>query len=59
VDGGEGTLRIRIEADDIGDEHVAEIMTRARDRIAAAGGSATAETTAGRTTLTAEFPCAS
>jgi signal transduction histidine kinase len=59
VDSDGGTLRIRIEADDIGDEHVAEIMTRARDRIAAAGGSATAETTAGRTTLTAEFPCAS
>jgi signal transduction histidine kinase len=59
VDGDEGTLRIRIEAGDIGNEHVAEIMTRARDRIAAAGGSATAETTAGRATLTAEFPCAS
>jgi signal transduction histidine kinase len=62
VDGGEGTLRVRIEADGIDGRHVAEIMTRASDRIAAAGGSASAETTgaaAARTTITAEFPCAS
>jgi signal transduction histidine kinase len=62
VDGDEGTLRIRIEADGIDGRHVAEIMTRAGDRIAAAGGSATVETTgtaAARTTITAVFPCAS
>jgi hypothetical protein len=37
-------------------------MTRASDRIAAAGGSAAVETTGtapARTTITAEFPCAS
>jgi signal transduction histidine kinase len=62
VDGDEGTLRIRIEADGIDGTHLAEIMTRASDRIAAAGGSAiveTTETAAARTTITAEFPCAS
>jgi hypothetical protein len=57
-------LRIRIEADGIGDEQAAEIMARASDRIAAASGSATVETTpagmgAARTTIMAEFPCAS
>ena len=64
VDGDEAMLRIRIEADGIGDERAAEIMARASDRIAAASGSATVETTtagmaAARTTITAEFPCAS
>ena len=64
VDGDEAMLRVRIEADDIGDERAAEIMARASDRIAAASGSATAETApagmgAVRTTITAEFPCAS
>ena len=60
----EAVLRIRIEADGIGDEQAAEIMARASDRIAAASGSATVETTtagmaAARTMITAEFPCAS
>jgi signal transduction histidine kinase len=59
VDGGEAVLRVRIEADAIGDRHAAEIMTRASDRIAAASGSATVETTGGQTTITAEFPCVS
>jgi signal transduction histidine kinase len=64
VDGDEAVLRIRIEADGIGDEQAAEIMARASDRIAAASGSATVETTtagmaAARTMITAEFPCAS
>jgi signal transduction histidine kinase len=69
VDGDEAVLRVRIEADAIGDTQAAEIMTRASDRIAAAGGSATVETasagaapalaSSARTTITAEFPCAS
>ena len=64
VDGDEARLRIRIEADGIGGQQAAEIMARASDRIAAAGGSATVETTpagtaAARTTITAAFPCAS
>ena len=64
VDGDGAMLRIRIEADGIGDEQAAEIMARASDRIAAASGSATVETApagtgAARTTITAEFPCAS
>ena len=59
VDGDEAMLRIRIEADAIGEWHAAEIMARASDRIAAANGSVTVETTAARTTITAEFPCAS
>jgi len=64
VDGDEATLRIRIEADGVGAEQAAEIMARASDRIAAASGSATDEATpagmgAARTTITAEFPCAS
>jgi signal transduction histidine kinase len=59
VDGDETTLRIRIEADALGGEQAAEIMARAGDRIAAANGSVVVETTAARTTITAEFPCAS
>ena len=64
VDGDKAMLRIRIEADGVGDSQAAEIMARASDRIAAASGSATVETTtagmaAARTTITAEFPCAS
>ena len=64
VDGDEAALRVRIEADDIGGEPAAEIMARASDRIPAASGSVTVETapagmTAARTTITAEFPCAS
>ena len=64
VDGDEAVLRIRIEADGIGGEQAAQIMARASDRIAAASGSATVETTpagmgTARTTITAEFPCAS
>jgi signal transduction histidine kinase len=64
VDGNEVMLRIRIEADGIGDEQAAEIMARASDRIAAASGSAAVETTpagmgAARTTIMAGFPCAS
>jgi signal transduction histidine kinase len=64
VDGDEAMLRIRIEADGIGGQQAAEIMARASDRIAAAGGSATVETSpagmgAARTTITAGFPCAS
>ena len=59
VDGDEAVLRVRIEADGIGDKQAAEIMARASDRIAAASGSAAVETTAARTTITAVFPCAS
>ena len=59
VDGDEAMLRIRIEADALGGEQAAEILARARDRIAAASGSVTVETTAARTTITAEFPCVS
>jgi signal transduction histidine kinase len=62
VDGEEAVLRVRIEADAIGDKQAAEIMARASDRIAAANGSATIETTgmaAARTTIMAVFPCAS
>jgi signal transduction histidine kinase len=64
VDGDEAMMRIRIEADHIGDKQAAEIMTRAIDRIAAASGFVTVETTtagmaAARTTITAVFPCAS
>jgi signal transduction histidine kinase len=59
VDGDEAVLRLRIEADALGGEQAAEIMARARDRIAAASGSVTVETTAARTTITAEFPCVS
>ena len=59
VDGDEATLRVRIEADGIGDKQAAEIMARASDRIAAASGSAAVETTAARTTITAVFSCAS
>jgi signal transduction histidine kinase len=59
VDGDEAMLRIRIEADALGEKQAAEIMARASDRIAAANGSVTVETTAARTTITAEFPCAS
>jgi signal transduction histidine kinase len=64
ADGNEPTLRIRIEADGLGDEQAAEIMARASDRMAAANGSITVETTtaglaAARTTMTAVFPCAS
>jgi signal transduction histidine kinase len=64
VDGNEAVLRVQVEADDMGDEQAAEILARASDRIAAASGSATVETTpAGmgpsRTAITAEFPCAS
>ena len=59
VDGDEAVLRVRIEADGIGGEPAAEIMARARDRVAAANGSAAAETTAARTTITAVFSCAS
>ena len=64
VDGDEAMLRIQIEADGIGGEPAAEIMARASDRIAAASGSATVETApagtgAARSTITAEFPCAS
>jgi signal transduction histidine kinase len=59
VDGDEAMLRIRIEADALGAEQAADILARARDRIAAASGSVTVETTAARTTITAEFPCVS
>ena len=59
VDGDEAMLRIRIEADALGGEQAAEILARAGDRIAAASGSVTVETTAARTTITAEFPCVS
>jgi len=59
VDGNEAILRVRIEAGGIGDKQAAEIMARASDRVAAAGGSAAVETTAARTTITAVFPCAS
>ena len=59
VDGDEAMLRIRIEADALGDQQAAEILARARDRIAAANGAVTVETTAARTTITAEFPCVS
>jgi hypothetical protein len=62
VDGDEAVLRVRIDADAIGAGQAAEIMTRASDRIAAAGGSAAVETTGtatARTTITAEFPCVS
>ena len=59
VDGDEVMLRIRIEAEALGEKQAAEIMTRASDRIAAASGSVTVDTTATRTTITAEFPCAS
>ena len=64
VDGDEAVLRVRIEADDIGGDQATEIMARASDRIAAASGTATVETTpagmaAARTTITAEFPCGS
>ena len=59
VDGDEAMLRVRIEADALGKKQAAEIMARASDRIAAANGSVTVETTAARTTITAEFPCAS
>jgi signal transduction histidine kinase len=59
VDSDEAILRVRIEADGIGDKQAAEIMARASDRVAAASGSASVETTAARTTITAVFPCAS
>ena len=64
VDGGEAVLRVRLEADAVGAGHAAQIMARASDRIAAAGGSATVEAapageTGARTTITAVFPCAS
>jgi hypothetical protein len=62
VDSDEAVLRVRIEADAIDDKQAAEIMARASDRIAAANGSATVETTgtaAARTTIMAVFPCAS
>jgi signal transduction histidine kinase len=64
VDGDEGVLRVRIAADGLGQQPAAEVMARASDRIAAASGSATVETVpagtgAARTTITAEFPCAS
>jgi signal transduction histidine kinase len=64
VDGDEATLRVRVEADAIGDRHAAEIMARASDPIAAASGSAVVETAPAeaasvRTTITAVFPCAS
>jgi signal transduction histidine kinase len=59
VDGDEAMLRVRIAADALGEKQAAEIMARASDRIAAASGSVTVETTAARTTITAEFPCAS
>ena len=64
VDGDEAVLRVRVEADAVGAEYAAEIMARAGDRIAAAGGSAAVETAparaaAARTTITAVFPCAS
>jgi hypothetical protein len=59
VDGDEALLRVRIEADGMGDKQAAEIMARASDRIAAANGSAAVETTAARTTITAVFSCAS
>ncbi len=64
VDGDEARLRVQIEADGLGGEPAAEIMARASDRIAAASGSATVETApagmgAARSTITAEFPCAS
>jgi signal transduction histidine kinase len=64
ADGHESTLRIRIEADGLDDEQAAEIMARASDRMAAANGSITVETTTAglavaRTTMTAVFPCAS
>jgi hypothetical protein len=59
VDGDETMLRIWIEADALGGEQAAEIMARAGDRIAAANGSIAVETTAARTTITAEFPCVS
>jgi signal transduction histidine kinase len=64
VDGDEAMLRVQIEADGIGGEPAAEIMVRAGDRIAAASGSATVETApagtgAARSTIRAEFPCAS
>jgi signal transduction histidine kinase len=62
VDGDEAVLRVRIEADALGDRPAAEIMARASDRIAAASGSATVETIGtapARTTITAVFPCGS
>jgi signal transduction histidine kinase len=59
VDGDEATLRVRIEADGIGDKQAAEIMARASDRVAAANGATAVETTAARTTITAVFSCAS
>jgi signal transduction histidine kinase len=45
ADGDEAMLRLRIEADAVGDKQAAEIMARASDRIAAANGSVTVETT--------------
>src|SRR5262249_17366025 len=59
VEGDEAILRVRIEADGIGDKQAAEIMARGGDRVAAAGGSAAVETTAARTTITAGVSCAS
>jgi signal transduction histidine kinase len=59
ADGDAGTLRIRIEAETVGEQAVAGIMARAADRIAAADGAATVAATATRTTITAAFPCAS
>jgi signal transduction histidine kinase len=51
ADGNEAILRVRIEADVIGDKQAAEIMARASDRMAAANGSITVETTTAGTVL--------
>ncbi len=59
VGGDEAALRVRIEAEAVGDGTAAEIMARASDRIAAASGSAAVETAAGQTVITAVFPCVS
>jgi hypothetical protein len=64
VDGDQATLRVRVEADGTSAGQAAEIMTRASDRIAAASGPAAVETASAglpavRTTITAQFPCAS
>ena len=59
ADGDADMLQVRIEAEAVGEQSAAGIMTRASDRIAAARGTATVTTTAARTTITAVFPCAS
>jgi signal transduction histidine kinase len=59
ADGDADALRVHIEAEAVGEQAAAGIMTRASDRIAAAGGTATVATVSARTTITAVFPCGS